>query len=127
MILHFFEMEPKWRTFWDETIFRKRITTCFSFYRSIRFEYDEKTNVEGASGYKYKLGKDFVSNSTCKPENGCYNPSPAPDHVRLFPKFTICIHNNWKSVKQFLFHSNSSSYKSSYAMVAMRWQLGYGS
>jgi len=48
--------------------------------RSIRFEYDEKTNVEGASGYKYKLGKDFVSNSTCNPENGCYNPSPAPDH-----------------------------------------------
>ena len=61
------------------------ISTFPYFFRSIRFEYDEKTNVEGASGYRYKLGKNFVSNSSEVPENSCYNPSPSPDMVRFVP------------------------------------------
>ena len=81
----------------------RELQYVFAFYRSIRFEYDEKTNVEGASGYKYKLGKDFVSNSSCNPGNGCYNPSPAPDHVRLFPKFTIFTLIE-RVTNNFLFH-----------------------
>ena len=50
--------------------------------RSIRFDYAETVRVDGARGYKYKMGQNLVNGSA--PENSCYNPLPSPDLVRGF-------------------------------------------
>ena len=49
--------------------------------RSIRFEYSEEVSIDGAKGYRYKLGQKLVNGS--EPENWCYNPHPAKDFVRF--------------------------------------------
>ena len=59
----------------------------FLIFRSIRFDFDQTTNVENVSGYRYKLGERLFSNATVVPENSCYNPSPAPDIVSSYTKF----------------------------------------
>lgn len=53
--------------------------------RSIRFDYAETVRVDGARGYKYKMGQNLVNGSA--PENSCYNPLPSPDLVRVFFTF----------------------------------------
>ena len=50
-------------------------------FRSIRFEYAEEVSIDGAKGYRYKLGQKLVNGS--EPENWCYNPQPAKDFVRM--------------------------------------------
>ena len=50
-------------------------------HRTIQFEYDKKTTVEGALGYRYKLGRKLVSNETYEEENSCFNPEPVPEQV----------------------------------------------
>ena len=59
-------------------------------FRSIRFEYAEEVSIDGAKGYRYKLGQKLVNGS--EPENWCYNPQPAKDFVR-FSDFCACFAN----------------------------------
>ena len=37
--------------------------------------------MEGALGYRYKLGRKLVSNETYEEENSCFNPEPVPEQV----------------------------------------------
>ena len=52
------------------------------FFRSIRFEYDQKTTVDGALGYRYKLGHKLISNKTDCESNECFNPQPSDIQVK---------------------------------------------
>ena len=54
----------------------------FFSIRSIRFEYDQKTTVDGALGYRYKLGHKLISNKTDCESNECFNPQPSDIQVK---------------------------------------------
>jgi len=47
--------------------------------RTIRFQYNQETEVLGVPGYEYILGDEFFGNATYFPENACYNPYPSED------------------------------------------------
>ena len=53
------------------------------FLRSIRFEYDQETTVDGALGYRYKLGHKLISNKTDCESNECFNPQPSDIQVEV--------------------------------------------
>ena len=59
------------------------IRLCFFSNRSIRFEYDQKTTVDGALGYRYKLGHKLISNKTECESNECFNPQPSDTQVKV--------------------------------------------
>ena len=68
------------------------INKSFHFvHRTIQFEYDKKTTVEGALGYRYKLGEKLVSNETYEEENSCFNPEPVPEQVFISCYFLKCF------------------------------------
>ena len=47
--------------------------------RTIRFNYNGKTDVQGIPGFEYILDDLFISNSSLVPENYCFNPYPAEE------------------------------------------------
>ena len=59
------------------------IKLFFFSFRSIRFEYDQETTVDGALGYRYKMGHKLISNKTDCESNECFNPQPSDIQVKV--------------------------------------------
>ena len=60
--------------------------------------------MEGALGYRYKLGRKLVSNETYEEENSCFNPEPVPEQVGIYfmlllkiSVYKLCIEGNLPS------------------------------
>ena len=68
------------------------------FFRSIRFEYDQKTTVDGALGYRYKLGHKLISNKTDCESNECFNPQPSDIQVKVNLKKNVLPMNYKKTL-----------------------------
>jgi hypothetical protein len=63
--------------------------------RSIRFNYQEETEVVGVSAYKFVLDETLTANASTNPSNWCFNPNP--DVLQVGP---------WRSWERFFISTN---------------------
>ena len=58
--------------------------------------------MEGALGYRYKLGRKLVSNETYEEENSCFNPEPVPEQVFISCYFLKSLFTKYVLKESFL-------------------------